>query len=73
MSGGEAGEAGDGAGVGVLLEGLGDCRLEVVCGGTGGSELAEQGEGLPSDGLLDEGELAHLRLAQGVAEPGGLR
>src|SRR6185312_4338617 len=52
-------EAGDDPGVRVQVKRLGDGVLEVVGGGAGGVELAEQGQGLPSHGLLDEGELAH--------------
>jgi hypothetical protein len=48
-------EAGDDVGVGVLVEGVDDGVLEIVCGGTGGVELTEQGERLPTHGLLDEG------------------
>ena len=33
--------------------------------------MAEQGQCLPSHGLLDERELAHLGLAERIAEPGG--
>ena len=35
------------------------------------SSWREQGQGLPAHGLLDEGELAHLRDAERVAQPGG--
>ena len=50
---------------------LGDGLLEVGGGGAGGVELAEQGQGLPAHGLLDERELAHLRGAERLAQPGG--
>jgi hypothetical protein len=63
-------EAGDDPGVRVLVKRLGDGVLEVGGGGAGGIELAEQGQRLPSPGLLDEGELAHLLRAEGLAQPG---
>ena len=50
---------------------LGDGALEVIGAGAGGVELAEQGQRLPAYGLLDERELAHLRGAERVAQPGG--
>ncbi len=50
---------------------LGRGVLEVGRGGAGGVELAEQGQGLASHGLFDEGELAHLRGAERLAQPGG--
>ena len=58
---------GDGAG---RDRGPGPRRLDRA--GAGGIELAQQGQGLLSHGLLDERELAHLLRAEGVAQPGGL-
>jgi hypothetical protein len=64
-------EAGDDPGVRVQVKRLGGGVLEVGGGGAGGVELAEQGDGLPAQGLLDERQLAHLLCAERVAQPGG--
>ena len=64
-------EAGDDPGVRVQVKRLGDGVLEVGGGGAGGVELAEQGQGLPAHGVLDERELAHLAGAERLAQPGG--
>src|SRR5262249_46877440 len=48
-------EAGDDAGVRVLVKRLDGGLLEVVGGVAGGVELAEQGQGLASHGLLNQG------------------
>src|SRR5579859_712416 len=53
----ESWEAGDEAGVRVLVKRLHRSLLEVGRGGAGGVELAEQGQGLASHRLLDQGEL----------------
>src|SRR5439155_9186907 len=63
-------EAGDDPGVWVLVKRLYGGLLEVGRGGAGGVELAEQREGLAAHRLLNERELAHLRRAQRVAQPG---
>src|SRR5690348_5532967 len=65
-------EAGDDPGVRVQAKRLRCGALEVIGRGAGGVELAEQGQGLPAHGGLDEGELAHLPGAEGPTEPGGL-
>ena len=65
----DAWEAGDDPGVRVLVKRLDGGGLEVVGAGAGGVELAQQGEGLAAHGLLDEGELAHLLGAEGLAQP----
>ena len=54
----------------MLVKRLGDGLLEVVGGGAGGVELAEQGQGLAAHGVLDERGLAHLRGAERLAQPG---
>jgi hypothetical protein len=46
--------------------------LEALGGGVGGVELAEQSQDLTAHCLLDEGELAHLRGAEGLAQSGCL-
>ena len=60
-------EAGNDPSVRVLVKRLDGGGLEVVCTGTGGIELAEQGDGLSAHGLLDKRQLAHLPGAEGVA------
>jgi len=54
----------------VQVKRLGDGLLEVGGAGAGGVELAEERQGLPAHGLLDERQLAHLRGAEDLAEPG---
>src|SRR5258708_27739779 len=70
--GGERWEAGDDLGVRVLVKSLDGGLLEFVGCGAGGVELAEQGQGLAAHGLLDERQLAHLRCAERLAQPGGV-
>jgi hypothetical protein len=56
----------------VLVKSLDGGLLKVVRAGAGGVQLAEQCQGPPAHGLLDEGELAHLRLPEGAVQPPGL-
>jgi hypothetical protein len=64
-------EAGDDPGVWVLVKRLDGGLLEIISGGAGGVELAQQGQGLTSHRLFHERELAHLRRAQRLTQPRG--
>jgi len=57
----EPGEAGDDPGVWVLDKGLDGGLLEIISGGAGGVDLAQQGQSLTSYRLFHERALAHLR------------
>ncbi len=54
----------------MLVKRLDRGLLEVVCGGAGGVELAEQGDGLAAHRLLDERQLAHLLSGEGFPQSG---
>lgn len=65
------GEAEDYVSVRVLRESLFHCLGQIAGGGAGGIELAEEGEHLLAQGVLDQGRLVGPVGVQGVTEPFG--
>jgi hypothetical protein len=64
----QAGEAGDDLGVRVLFK-MGDRRLsQLICGGTGGLELARQRGQLDAHGVFDHGRLVQVGVGEHRAQ-----